>query len=77
MKKILLLLSVVLVSCVNTPNESFQSSETIEINWLANSGITFNEKFSVVEIDSCEYLIGNHDRSRFITHKGNCKNCRK
>jgi hypothetical protein len=28
-----------------------------------------------VEIDSCEYLVGMYDRSRYMTHKGNCKFC--
>lgn len=32
-----------------------------------------NNHFELVEIDSCEYLIGTGHA--YITHKGNCKYC--
>ena len=34
-------------------------------------------KISVVEYDSCEYLIGGSGKSQMMTHKGNCKYCAK
>lgn len=34
-------------------------------------------EYDTAIIDSCEYIVDYYDRSRSITHKGNCKNCNK
>lgn len=34
-------------------------------------------EISVVEYDSCEYLISGSGYSQMMTHKGNCKYCAK
>jgi hypothetical protein len=31
-------------------------------------------QLKVVEIEGCEYFLGDYDRSGLFTHKGNCKN---
>ena len=31
--------------------------------------------FDVIEIDSCEYVIGNFGYKGYMAHKGNCKYC--
>ena len=33
--------------------------------------------FDVIEIDSCEYIIGNAGYKGYMAHKGNCKYCAK
>lgn len=32
--------------------------------------------YGVQTIDSCEYIVSAYDRSKTITHKGNCKYCK-
>ena len=33
--------------------------------------------FDVIEVDSCEYIIGNIGYKGYMAHKGNCKYCAK
>ena len=33
--------------------------------------------FDVIEVDSCEYIIGNVGYKGYMAHKGNCKYCAK
>ena len=33
--------------------------------------------FDVIEVDSCEYIIGNSGYKGYMAHKGNCKYCAK
>jgi precorrin-2 methylase len=42
----------------------FENSETVN-----------GYKISVIEYDSCEYLISGSGYSQMMTHKGNCKYC--
>lgn len=51
--------------------------DTYSIQFGGPDGYLYTEEFNVIIIDSCEYLMGSHDRSRMITHKGNCKHCNK
>jgi hypothetical protein len=40
-----------------------------------NSGVNrIDDNFSVIVVDSCEYIVGSYDR---MTHKGNCKFCER
>ncbi len=32
-------------------------------------------EFSILVIDSCEYIVSGFGKSRNVTHKGNCKFC--
>lgn len=71
MRQTFLLVSALLltiVSCdyheVNTPRK--------------NTGfkvITGYEPLVIVEVDSCEYLLGDWGHGNVLTHKGNCKFC--
>jgi hypothetical protein len=64
MKKLLVFLTIavstVFVSCLDIEE---------------NKNYPAVKKYDVQIIDSCEYIISNWDRSRAITHKGNCKFC--
>ena len=42
-------------------------------NYPTQKGIGFD----VIEIDSCEYLIGGSAYQGYMAHKGNCKFCAK
>jgi hypothetical protein len=68
MKKILLtsfLLTLISVSCEKNIQNTQITKEIESVEHL-------NKNFSVIVIDSCEYLHGSYDR---MTHKGNCKFC--
>ena len=65
-----------LVSCVDNSYKVIENPKTYKIAW-ATSTKSYNQVFSVIEIDSCEYIVGVYDRSRFLSHKGNCKFCLK
>lgn len=62
MKKILFLIAIIvsLVSCVEI--EKDKNFPSVKL-------------YDVQVIDSCEYIISFYDRSRTLTHKGNCKFC--
>jgi len=40
-----------------------------------NSKIVNGYQITVIEYDSCEYLISGEGYSQMMTHKGNCKYC--
>ena len=40
-----------------------------------NSKTVNGYKITVIEYDSCEYLISGNGYSQMMTHKGNCKYC--
>lgn len=50
-----------------------ENKEAFTIAW-EERGFIQSETFTVVLIDSCEYLAAVYDRSMTLTHKGNCKN---
>jgi len=52
-----------------------EPAKSFDVVWRENRANQYNQQITVIEIDSCEYLIGEYDRSRFLTHKGNCKFC--
>lgn len=61
----LVLCTVLLSSCEkNSTNYKKENSENYTIG-----------AYQVTVIDSCEYVVVNYDRSRSVTHKGNCKFC--
>ena len=72
-----ILTSAVFCGCIEPAKqkESIISAKRIDINWVDENGDNSEEQFTVITIDSCEYLLANYDRSRMITHKGNCKFC--
>jgi len=65
-----------LVSCVDNSYKVVENPKTYKIAWVTAS-TNYNQTFTVIEIDSCEYIVGVYDRSRFLSHKGNCKFCLK
>ena len=68
MKKVLsiFLLSTILSSCeeVNTPKTTTR--------FVVKEGY---HPLTLVEVDSCEYLLGEWGNATVLTHKGNCKFC--
>lgn len=50
-----------------------------EVNTLKkNSGFVVradSNPLTIVEVDSCEYLLGEWGNASVLTHKGNCKFC--
>ena len=68
MKKVLsiILLSTILSSCeeVNTPKT--------RTRFVVKEGYG---PLTLVEVDSCEYLLGEWGNATVLTHKGNCKFC--
>jgi hypothetical protein len=45
-----------------------------------NTGFVVSQGYSpliIVEVDSCEYLLGEWGYATVLTHKGNCKYCAK
>jgi hypothetical protein len=72
-----LLAVIVLFGCEepSKQKENVISAKNIYIHWVDGNGYSNQEEFTVVTIDSCEYLLAVYDRSRMITHKGNCKFC--
>lgn len=71
-----LLVAVIFCGCCNNSDTRLVlNTKTFDIVWSDNNGSQQEEQFTVIEIDSCEYLTGQYDRSRFLTHKGNCKFC--
>ena len=73
----LLLVAVIFCSCVEPAKqkENIISAKRIDIHWFDENGYSSEEEFTIITIDSCEYLLAVYDRSRMITHKGNCKFC--
>lgn len=59
-------LFIVVLLTLTACNES-RKTQTIE-----NIG---NTNFDVIEIDSCEYVIGSFGYKGYMAHKGNCKYC--
>lgn len=66
-----------LTSCQEPAKEKqhVNGAPKIDITWVDESGYTSEEQFTILTIDSCEYLFFGYDRSRSMTHKGNCKYC--
>lgn len=78
MKKILFLLifAITLIACCEQKYDDNEYHETVQTNQVyVVNGVNLH----VVEIDSCEYLIGNmvcgYQGYGYLTHKGNCKYC--
>lgn len=67
----------VLCGCIKSAKqkENIISAKRIDIHWVDENGYNSDEEFTIITIDSCEYLLACYDRSRMITHKGNCKFC--
>jgi hypothetical protein len=61
-----LLLTIVFCGCreVNVPKK--------DTGFVVREG---NEPLLIVEVDSCEYLLGIWGSETILTHKGNCKFC--
>ncbi len=83
MKKLFLILSIGLVSClepnVGYPGRTIQTSTDSVSKDTSYYPKEINVEFSsvplnVVLIDSCEYLYGPWGNGTVLAHKGNCKN---
>ena len=73
----LLLVAVIFCGCGEPAKqkENIISAKRIDIHWFDENGYSSEQEFTVITIDSCEYLLADYDRSRMITHKGNCNFC--
>lgn len=65
---------VVLFSCQPSPD---QINETAKRKLFENSKNVNGYEISILEYDSCEYLISDNGYSQMMTHKGNCKYCKQ
>lgn len=66
MKKYILLLFIIsLTSCLPT---NYKTTKKPEPNKFG---------FSVIEFDSCEYIMASLGYRGFLAHKGNCKFCKE
>lgn len=78
MRKIFIVLigALFLFSCNNDNPDTrkVNNAKTFQVDWTNDQGGQISQNFTIVVIDSCEYITGRYDRSRFLTHKGNCKN---
>mgnify|MGYP001260392703 CR=1 FL=1 len=68
-----LLVAVIFCGCGKPAKqkENIISAKRIDIHWFDENGYSSEEEFTIITIDSCEYLLAGYDRSRMITHKGN------
>ena len=71
MKKIQLLIVGVVVGTLFSCSPKNESNTTINIKG------TSNVDFSIVTVDSCEYILYSAAYGKSICHKGNCKFCMK
>jgi len=71
MKKILMILTIALVSC-GPSKEEMEARERSE----RSTKQTTDERFEIITIDGCEYIVSTYysNNSDILTHKGNCKN---
>lgn len=81
MKKLLIIISLALTSCVESNNPSYpvkQITDSTIIDSIKTPRIihvNFTDGvMNVVIIDECEYLYGPWGNGNVLTHKGNCKN---
>lgn len=68
---VMLVTSSMFYQCYDSP-ESNAKPKTIEF-----IGNDLHDELQVMEIDSCEYLVGWWGNATVMTHKGNCKYCLK
>ena len=66
MKKLIILLSLALVSCETTVPQSTVPNQKIE-----------GMSIKIYEIDGCEYIVRENGNATWGSHKGNCKQCVK
>jgi NADH:ubiquinone oxidoreductase subunit F (NADH-binding) len=50
------------------------SCQDTSVNYLQNENSKIGA-YQITVIDNCEYIVTSYDRSRSLTHKGNCKFC--
>lgn len=74
-----LLVAVIFCGCTipAKEKETMYAAKRVDLNWVDENAQKHSEEFTIITVDSCEYLIADHDRSRMITHKGNCMFCEK
>ena len=76
MDKVILFLFFILCISSCEKNQLVKNNKAM-IEVFKNSTIINGYNISVIEYDSCEYLISGSGYSQMITHKGNCKYCIK
>jgi hypothetical protein len=69
MKK--LLLATLLIGMISSCEEATTTTQSTQHS--VKIGVSATE-LKVVEIEGCEYFMGEYDRSGLFAHKGNCKN---
>ena len=69
MKKLLVISLLAIVGCSDVSNvEKKKTTYVIK---------DYENTVEIVIIDSCEYLYGPWGNATVLTHKGNCKHCKK
>ena len=71
MKHLIIIIALLLVGCV-------KSSNKVKVKHASEQEMFGGHTYTIVTIDSCEYIswVLGTDRG-VLTHKGNCKNCKK
>ena len=69
MKK--LLLATLLIGMISSCEEATTTTQLTQHSVKIGVSAT---QLKVVEIEGCEYFMGEYDRSALFAHKGNCKN---
>ena len=66
----ILLLAAVFLSSCDIADEANERAKVLNSGQMVNG-----YKISIIEFDSCQYLISGNGYSQMMTHKGNCKFC--
>ncbi len=70
MKKLLVISLLAIVGCT----EQQSNMERQKTTYILRSS---EPPVEIVVVDSCEYLYGPWGNATVLTHKGNCKHCKK
>lgn len=77
--KNLILISIIVLSSCSTQKHIAKKENYILFKefYFGDDKYIVDTEYSIIEIDSCEYIkgwVGEPDGGPYLTHKGNCKN---
>lgn len=68
---LILLFAMFFTSCEDTRGSKAPESKRLEIDSTSQYS---DQNYKVYTLEGCEYVVVGYDRSRWGSHKGNCKN---
>lgn len=78
MKNLIIISVIFLTSCSVQKVGSKHKNKIVFAEFqMGDDRYVLDSEYSVIEIDSCEYIkgwVGEPDGGAYLTHKGNCKN---